>query len=398
LRELVIPRALKILRRKQPESGGYLEAAPLTGFVTMSLAVAGRTDDPVARSGAAFLADTQRRDGSWPIDTNLATWVSTLSIKALDPDDLSPEQNQRLLQWLVQQQHTREHPFTHSPPGGWAWTNLSGGVPDADDTSGALLAAHKLLKSIDQPELRQPVHQAARDAVEWLLNLQNADGGMPTFCRGWGKLPFDRSCPDITAHAIRAWSAWAPELPADHRTRINRALTRALGYMRDSQRQNGSWVALWFGNQQTADQENPVFGTAQALISLASAPDERCHRPLQRGAAYLVQAQNHDGSWGAAAGTEPTLEETAQAISALCACLALDFCSNQEMLAARDKGAAWLLAELQNFDAESLPAAPIGLYFASLWYHEKLYPLIFVIEALRRLRESRSVEFGNVNP
>jgi squalene-hopene/tetraprenyl-beta-curcumene cyclase len=31
--------------------------------------------------------------------------------------------------------------------------------------------------------------------------------------------------------------------------------------------------------------------------------------------------------------------------------------------------------------------SPIGLYFASLWYSEKLYPLIFTVEALKRCKE-----------
>jgi squalene-hopene/tetraprenyl-beta-curcumene cyclase len=49
----------------------------------MSLAGAGRADHPVTRKGVAFLVNTVRDDGSWPIDTNLATWVTTLSVHAL---------------------------------------------------------------------------------------------------------------------------------------------------------------------------------------------------------------------------------------------------------------------------------------------------------------------------
>ena len=30
------------------------------------------------------------------------------------------------------------------------------------------------------------------------------------------------------------------------------------------------------------------------------------------------------------------------------------------------------------------PAAPIGLYFAKLWYDEELYPLAFTVAALER--------------
>src|SRR6478672_4024702 len=38
IRQLSISRSLKVLRRMQPDSGGYLEATPLTSFVVMSLA------------------------------------------------------------------------------------------------------------------------------------------------------------------------------------------------------------------------------------------------------------------------------------------------------------------------------------------------------------------------
>ena len=75
---------------------------------------------------------------------------------------------------------------------------MSGAVPDADDTPGALLALHALGGEDGD---------AARAGVRWLLGLQNRDGGIPTFCRGWGQLPFDRSSPDLTAHALRAFAA-----------------------------------------------------------------------------------------------------------------------------------------------------------------------------------------------
>ena len=73
----------RLLRAMQPESGGYLEATPLTSFVVMSLAGMGQTASPVVEAGVRFLVESMRDDGSWPIDTNLATWVTTLSIGAL---------------------------------------------------------------------------------------------------------------------------------------------------------------------------------------------------------------------------------------------------------------------------------------------------------------------------
>ena len=44
LRRAAIEPSLRVLRTMQPDSGGYLEAAPLTSFVVMSLAATGRAD------------------------------------------------------------------------------------------------------------------------------------------------------------------------------------------------------------------------------------------------------------------------------------------------------------------------------------------------------------------
>src|SRR5690606_30050861 len=78
-RNTVRSRTSQLLRSIQPTSGGYLEASPLTSFVTMSLIGAGRVRDPVVTEGIRFLIESVRPDGSWAIDSNLATWVTTLS-------------------------------------------------------------------------------------------------------------------------------------------------------------------------------------------------------------------------------------------------------------------------------------------------------------------------------
>ncbi len=142
VRRMAIPKSLRVLRKIQPTSGGFLEATPLTSFVTMGLASIGRAEHPVVSKCVEFLVKSVRPDGSWPIDTNLATWVTTLSIHALatagELDKLDREEE--LLDWLLRQQYKERHPYTGADPSGWAWTDLPGGVPDGDDTSGASLA------------------------------------------------------------------------------------------------------------------------------------------------------------------------------------------------------------------------------------------------------------------
>src|SRR3989442_11024674 len=321
VRSAAIGPALNVLRSIQPRNGGFLEAAPLTSFVAMSLIGAGHAADSVAMRALDFLRRSVRDDGSWPIDTNLATWVTTLTVQALDAGHrltahLASEERQRLQGSLLQQQSTTEHPYTAAAAGAWAWTDLPGGVPDADDTAGALLA----LRSLGSGD---EARAAAARGITWLLDLQNRDGGIPTFCRGWGALPFDRSGADLTAHAVRAWMRWRAELGPDLQQRIDRALAKALDYLRHAQRADGAFVPLWFGNQHAPGEENLTYGTSRVLLAMHDMLKQTTldvSGPRAAALAWLLRAQNPDGGWGGARDVPSSIEETALAVNALAAC------------------------------------------------------------------------------
>jgi squalene-hopene/tetraprenyl-beta-curcumene cyclase len=383
-RALLRGRTLRILDTVQPPAGGFIEAIPLTSFVVMSLVGSGQAGHPVVGRGLDFLCRSVRDDGSWPIDSNLATWVTTLSINALaaagELDRLDEAEANEMRRWLLDQQYRNVHPYTHAPPGGWAWTPLSGGVPDADDTPGALLA----LANLSSGRGNDHALQAAAAGVTWLLDIQNRDGGIPTFCRGWSKLPFDRSSPDLTAHALRAWGAWRESLPPALARRLERAIPAATRYLVASQRADGAWIPLWFGNQEQSEQENPVYGTSRVLrahrfaggppsLAIAWASAER------RAVDWLLAAQHADGGFGADASLAPTIEETALAVEALSE-VVRSSPDRDRILAAIARGSSWLVGATEG--GRSFPAAPIGLYFAKLWYSERLYPLIFTVSAL----------------
>ncbi len=380
-------RTLRRLEAIQPRGGGFLEAAPLTSFVVMSLVAAGEAAHPVVDRGVEFLERSVRGDGSWPIDTNLATWATTLSVNALARrrdwrERIGPRGCAALRRWLLDQQYRERHVYTDAAPGGWAWTDLPGGVPDADDTPGALLALHAL--GADDAEHRR----AACAGIGWLVDLQNADGGIPTFCRGWGALPFDRSSPDLTAHTLRAWTAWRAALPARLRMRTERATRRAVRFLERAQRADGAWIPLWFGNQGAPDDANPVYGTARVLEGLAALPNAEAPLAAEvRAARWLVGAQGSDGGWGGAPGVSPSIEETAVAVSALATVGRLPRrAAGPELDAAVDGGVRWLIDATGG--GRVAPPTPIGLYFAKLWYSETLYPWIFALGAFTSLRPS----------
>ncbi len=398
VRRTAIPKSLRVLEAIQPSNGGFLEATPLTAFVTLALASIGRAEHPVVGKAVDFLAKSVRPDGSWPIDTNLSTWVTTLSVNALAAaGDLEKlDKRSELRDWLLAQQYKERHPYTGADPGAWAWTPLPGGVPDADDTPGAIVALRHLRSE------NAYLHEFPYAGVRWLLELQNRDGGWPTFCRGWGSLPFDRSGSDLTAHALRVFAAWREQLTPLSKERLKelwedarkrgvrlrldpyprlaeQARNRGLVYLARAQRPDGSWLPLWFGCQHAPDDENPTYGTARVLAAYRDL-DRMNAEPARRGVRWLLAAQNADGGWGGAPHTPSSIEETALAVEVL-------FAAGSDAATAVNNGLAWLVQRIESGGLHE--PSPIGFYFAKLWYFERLYPIIFSVAALGRARMSR---------
>jgi squalene-hopene/tetraprenyl-beta-curcumene cyclase len=242
-------------------------------------------------------------------------------------------------------------------------------VPDADDTAGALFALHHLGD-------RSPATiRAAEQGIQWLLNLQNSDGGIPTFCRGWGTLPFDRSTPELTAHALRAFHAWRSTVNPTFQNRIDRSTARALRFLSASQEPSGAFIPLWFGNEHAQDDGNPVYGTAQVLIAMNDLVSSGISIPqnlVNRAAKFLARVQLSTGGWGGDQNLPETIEETALALEALV--------DSPEHRSSAERGLDRLLQLIEERRHDH--PSPIGFYFARLWYFERLYPLIFATSAL----------------
>jgi squalene-hopene/tetraprenyl-beta-curcumene cyclase len=385
IRESSVNKSLALLRKIQPESGGYLEAIPLTAFVCLCLIESGYRDLEVVRDGISFLKRTQRDDGSWPIDIDLSTWVTTLAVKSLRSqikEVISPEDRGKLTAHFLSIQNKQIHPFNGTQAGGWGWTSHSGSVPDGDDTPGTILAL--LALNQENPEL---IQNPVLAGVRWLNQLQNNDGGYPTFSHGWGKLPFDQSCADLTGHAILAMAKtahiFADSLGKKQISGIKKSFVKSLVYLEKQQHSSGYWLPLWFGNQHTADHTNPVYGTARVTAYLNETLNTQFGKEyevilklmIDRGCGYLVTVQNQDGSWGGAKDIKGSIEETSLAVTALARNGFQEECTS---------GMNWLAEKIKS---DGLVAAPIGLYFASLWYDEEMYPLTAYLECLSSIND-----------
>jgi squalene-hopene/tetraprenyl-beta-curcumene cyclase len=208
---------------------------------------------------------------------------------------------------------------------------------------------------------------------------------------------------------------------------------KAVHFLHQNQQEDGSWLALWFGNQDHADQSNPVYGSSRVLV--AGALGVISQEAVDRGCEHLIESQNDDGGWGggpslakwlkshapAASQLSSSVEETALAVDALSTVLLSrrnlgDDCGvqsgwiaqesgqdgskssstrvaggNQAYCEAIIRGVEFLLRSVD--DGRHRVPWPIGFYFAKLWYHEKLYPLIFATTALGKYLRATAEDF-----
>ncbi len=460
IRRMCVEPSLKVLERMQPESGGFLEAVPLTSFVAMALVKCGREEHPVVEAGIRFLRESFRvsrsngfqrsqirataaagsrnheqddaaagsrnhASGTWPIDTNLATWGTTLTVNALAND--APFFREQLIcnkaawrrcfRWIMGCQTKTKHPFTGAQPGGFGWTDLSGSVPDADDTPGAMIALKHFSDNADTwcdpssiESTKNEIEESALAGVRWLLDLQNRDSGWPTFCKGWGKLPFDRSGSDITAHSMRGLIAWQDQI-SDPKVKgqIQNAINRGFRYLQRQQQPDGSWLPLWFGNQDTEDEINPWYGTAKVLLAYRDA-NLFDTEPAKIGLEWVAGSQNEDGGWGGGKSLDwsqlrrtfaesesevddqqlkllgtSSVEETALCTEILLhaiQCRSIDELMRKRLESHARSGVEWLVNAIE-LDCISIHW-PIGFYFAKLWYYEQMYPLVFAASTLTK--------------
>ena len=186
-------------------------------------------------------------------------------------------------------------------------------------------------------------------------------------------------------------------------------------FLKRTQRPDGSWLPLWFGNQHAPNDENPTYGTAKVLAAF-QALGRMSDESAVRGVRWLVENQNPDGGWGAGPGTPSSVEETALALEALLGLRShhaprdepsAETARSQDRASispserqgcsaphaeregyvdaietAISRGLFWLIPRVE--DGRFREPSPIGFYFAKLWYFEALYPLIFTVAALRK--------------
>jgi len=274
------------------------------------------------------------------------------------------------------------------PGGGWAFEFDNDGYPDVDDTAEVVLALRRVTWPVSADggsgdRARRDGDATAR-AVRWLTGMQSRDGGWGAFdadntSRFPARLPFcdfgevtDPPSADVTAHTVEALAAEGLS--------GSKAVRRGVAWLLRAQESDGSWFGRWGANY--------VYGTGAVVPALIAAGVRPGKPPIRRALAWLVSHQNPDGGWGEdlrsyddpgwAGRGESTASQTAWALLALLAA------GGPDEQASIDRGVRWL-AQTQRPDGTWDEPQFTGTGFPGDFYiNYHLYRLVFPVSALGR--------------
>ncbi len=185
-------------------------------------------------------------------------------------------------------------------PGGWAFEYENDKYPDVDDTAVAIIILIRLIPLMNDVNMQRQMQTAVDRAVNWLLAMQNKNGGWAAFDRDntgkiLTKIPFadfgellDPPSVDVTAHAVEALGLYGTDKTAT-------AVAKACRFIRSEQEEDGSWFGRWGVNY--------IYGIAAVLPALEMIGDDMTTEYIKRAKHWLVRHQHEDGGWGESCGS-----------------------------------------------------------------------------------------------
>ena len=222
-------------------------------------------------------------------------WDTCIAMVALEEAGLPPDHPAmvKAADWMLSKQVLGPGDWQvknkDAEPGGWAFEFRNDFYPDVDDTAFVLMA----LQRVKFPDAKR-MEGAIRRGIQWLLSMQNRDGGWGAFDRDNDhkflcNIPFadhnamiDPSTADVTARVVECLGRFG--WPAEHP-----AIQRAVKFLLKDQSDDGSWFGRWGVNY--------IYGTSgvlRALETVSLTARDYC----QRAVIWLRTVQKADGSFG----------------------------------------------------------------------------------------------------
>ncbi|MCA9681046.1 MAG: squalene--hopene cyclase, partial [Myxococcales bacterium] len=336
-------------------------------------------------------------------------WDTSFALQALCE---GPELEQaaslvrRATDWLPRAQIRSEIPgglrhYRAPARGGWGFADEHHPWPVSDCTAEALEA---LLHAEHRDWLAADTgfdRGRKLDAVEFILQRQNDDGGFGSYesRRGsmmlrrfnpaemYGNCMLEYSYTECTASCVRALAvardALGARMPGALHARVHEAIDAGVRFLLSTQDPStGAWQGFWGVNF--------TYGTFFAVAGLMAAGLDREHVALRRAVRFLLSRQRPDGGWGeryegVLEGRERDLDpdEPSRVVQTAWAVLTLQQAAPERGREAIERGVAFLLAS-QRADGGWDHDASVGVFFNTAVLDYRLYKLVFPTWALAR--------------
>jgi squalene-hopene/tetraprenyl-beta-curcumene cyclase len=393
LRRLALARCAEWMIARQEADGGWGGIQPPWAYGLMALDALGYPrDHPVQKAALAGLdgftvhEDSPEGPVRWMEACQSPVWDTCLAVTAMADAGVAGDDEalQRAGRWLVGEEIRVKGDWAvrrpRLAPGGWAFEFANDGYPDTDDTAEVVLGLRRITAADGDTARKAAIDRA----VAWLRGMQSTDGGWGAFDADNTstipmQIPFadfgamtDPPSADVTAHVV--------ECLCKEGLRDCPEVRRGLAWLLAAQEPDGSWYGRWGANY--------VYGVGAVVPALVAAglpPDDpRIRRSLR----WLSEHQNTDGGWGEdlrsyvdpqwSGRGHSTPSQTAWAL------LALHSGGAADSTEAR-RGVAYL-ADTQNPDGSWDEDLHTGTGFPGDFYlNYHLYRMVFPVSALGRI-------------
>jgi squalene-hopene/tetraprenyl-beta-curcumene cyclase len=226
-------------------------------------------------------------------------WDTALAMNALVESGVEQNHEQLLkaAQWILNREVKAVGDWKvknpEGKPGGWYFEYANEFYPDIDDTFQVLTSLSKV--RFNNREKEQHKQGAIQRALDWLLTMQNKDGGWASFDRDCDEqfltqIPFadhnamiDPSTSDITGRGLETLASLGFNLQ-------HPVVQRAIAFLLKEQERDSTWFGRWGCNY--------IYGTWLALHGLKCIGEDMMEGRYQAAGCWIRSMQNEDGGWG----------------------------------------------------------------------------------------------------
>ena len=382
LRELALNRAEQYMLDRIEPDGTLCNYFGSTSMMIFALLARGysNTHPVITRALQGLNEMTCRIDGELHCQYATATvWNTTLISYALQESGVPYSSNavQKANRYILSRQHVKYGDWViHEPdllPGGWGFEDMNTIHPDIDDTTAALRAIRTLAKE------RVDCRQAWDRGINWLISMQNNDGGWAAFEKNVNKkilnllpieggkdLLIDPSTVDLTGRTLEFFGNYT------HLDFHHPMVKRGIRWLLKNQESDGSWVGRWGVY---------IYGTWAAVTGMVAVGISPNHPAIQKAVNWLKAIQNQDGGWGESCKSdiencyvplgESTRTHTAWALDTLITAAA-------EVTPDIKRGAAFLVDGKEKDWAKAYPKGRgmAGAFYINYHCYEYVFPLL----------------------